>query len=82
MSLGYLPGTQTKRRRGKDRGWGKEGDKRGGEGGVESREKRGEGCRGQGRLKACVHDLGQNTAPLSQISWDTDTSRMERKSRT
>lgn len=33
----------------------------------------GEGRGMPGRLKTCVHDLGQDSAPLAQISWDTDT---------
>lgn len=74
--LGYLSGTQRKRTGEGERGWGKEGDKRGGEGegGVAW------GDRGEGRLKACVPDLGQNAASPPQISWDTGTYPMERES--
>ena len=39
------------------RGWGKDGDKTGGEGGGESREKRGGGCRGEGDSKPALRIL-------------------------
>ena len=62
-------------------GRGREGHKRRGGGGEESRGRRGEGCIGEGRLKVCAHDLGQDITPLSQIPWDADNYHMDRKSR-
>lgn len=61
-------GEESRERRGEERG-GKE-ERRVGVGGVPKREK---------RFKSWLHDLGQNTAPLSQFSWDTDTHQVGRK---